>query len=122
VIDDEGLVTASLRQLLSKSGYEVETADNAQTAMDKVRKGNFDLIISDIKMPEVNGIEIVKGIRKYLNQAGKPAVPEILITGYAEKENIEQAEELKVNDFIYKPFNINEFLDAVKKNLEPVNS
>jgi len=122
VIDDEGLVTASLRNLLSKSGYDVDIANNAQTAMDKVKASGFDLIISDIKMPEINGIEIVQKIREYLRQEDKPAIPEILITGYADKENIEQAEKLKVNDFIYKPFNINEFLDTVKKNLEHANT
>lgn len=119
VIDDEGLVTTSLKQLLKKSGYDAEIANNAQTAMDKVKENDFDLIISDIRMPEMSGVEVIKKIREYLGQAGKSPVPEILITGYADKENLEEAQRLKVADYIYKPFNIKEFLDAVKKNLEP---
>lgn len=117
VIDDEGLVTTSLKNLLKKSGYDVDIANNAQTAMGKVKQSEFDLIISDIRMPKVNGVEVVKEIRAYLHHAGKPSVPEILITGYADKEAFEEAQKLKVADYIYKPFNINEFLDVVKKNL-----
>jgi two-component system, NtrC family, response regulator PilR len=118
VIDDEGLVTTSLKQLLKKSGYEVDVANNGHAAIDKVKEDDFDLIISDIRMPDINGVEVIKKIREYLQQAGKPAVPEILITGYASKENLEEAQKLKVSDYIYKPFNIKEFLDVVKKNLE----
>ena len=118
VIDDEGLVTASLKQLLKKSGYEVEIANHVHAAMEMIKKIDFDLIISDIRMPEINGVEAVKKIREYLLQAGKPPVPEILITGYASKENLEEAQRLKVADYIYKPFNIKEFLEVVKKTLK----
>ena len=118
VIDDEGLVTASLKQLLKKSGYDVDVAHNGNAAMEKIRESDFDLIISDIRMPGINGVEVVKQIRRYLQQAGKPAVPEVLITGYANKENLEEAQRLKVADYIYKPFNIKEFLEIVKKNLD----
>ena len=117
VIDDEGLVTTSLKLLLKKSGYDVDVASDGHTAMDKVKENDFDLIISDIRMPNINGVEVVKKIREYLRQAGKSPVPEILITGYASKENLEEAQRLKVADYIYKPFNIKEFLDVVKKNL-----
>ncbi len=108
VIDDEGLVTTSLKQLLKKAGYNVDIANNAQTAMNKVKENDFDLIISDIRMPKINGVEVVKEIRAYLRHAGKPSVPEILITGYADKEVFEEAQKLKVADYIYKPFNIND--------------
>ena len=118
VIDDEGLVTTSLKQLLKKSGYDVDVANSGHVALEKVKANDFDLIVSDIRMPDINGVETVKKIREYLRQGGKPTVPEILITGYASKENLEEAQRLKVADYIYKPFNIKEFLDVVKKNLE----
>ena len=118
VIDDEGLVTTSLRQLLHKSGYDVDIANSGHAAMDEIKKKDFKLIISDIRMPEMNGIEVIKKIREHLRQTEKTPIPEILITGYADKENFEEAQKLKVADYIYKPFNINEFLDVVKKNLE----
>jgi len=118
VIDDEGLITTSLEQLLKKSGYDVDIANSGHAAMDKIKEMDFDLIISDIRMPEMNGVEVIKKIREYLRQTGKSLVPEILITGYVDKENFEEAQQLKVADYIYKPFNIKEFLDVVKKNLK----
>jgi CheY-like chemotaxis protein len=119
VIDDEGLVTTSLKQLLHRSGYDVDTVNGGHAAIEKVKETDFDLIVSDIRMPEINGVEVIKRIREYFKEAGKPAIPEILITGYASKENLEEARRLKVADYLYKPFNIQEFLDVVKKNLEP---
>ncbi|MCK4882837.1 MAG: sigma-54-dependent Fis family transcriptional regulator, partial [Candidatus Omnitrophica bacterium] len=62
-------------------------------------------------------IEIIKKIREYLKQNGKGSVPEILITGYASKENLEEAKKLNVADYIYKPFNIKDFLDVIERNL-----
>lgn len=117
VIDDEGLVTTSLKQLLKKSGYDVDVAGDGHAAIDKVMKNDFDLIISDIRMPEMNGVEVIQKIRECLKEKGKPQIPEILITGYASKENLDEAKRLKVADYIYKPFNIKEFLDVVKRNL-----
>jgi len=118
VIDDEGLATTSLKQLLKRSGYAVDIANSGQVALEQVKEKDFDLIISDIRMPEMNGVEVIKKIREYLRQTGKTPVPEILITGYADKETFEEAQQLKVADYIYKPFNIKEFLDVVKKNFE----
>ncbi len=117
VVDDEGLVTTSLKLLLKKSGYDVDIASDGRAAIDKVKEHDFDLIISDIRMPHMNGVEVVKEIREHLRQAGKAPIPEILITGYANAETLEEAQRLKVADYIYKPFNIKEFLEVVKKHL-----
>ena len=117
VIDDEALVIESLRNLLKKKGYDVSIAKNGAEALQRIEEGDFDLIVSDIRMPDINGIEIVKKIREYLKQNGKEAVPEILITGYASKENLEEAKKLKVADYMYKPFNIKDFLDVIERNL-----
>jgi len=117
VIDDEELVTESLKRLLIKEGYNVVIAKNNQEALKTIKEKDFNLIISDIRIPEIDGVEIVKNIREYLKQNGKAIVPEILITGYASNESFKQAQELKVADYIYKPFDIKEFLKIVNKNL-----
>ena len=117
VIDDEALVTESLKRLLKKAGYETEIASSGTKAMELIQKTNFDLIVSDIRMPDIDGVETVKKIREYLKQNGKPSVPEILITGYASKESLQEAERLQVADYIYKPFNIQDFLEVIKRNL-----
>ena len=118
VIDDEEFVTESLKKLLKKSGYEVEIAKSGNEAVQKVQEADFDLIVSDIRMPDMNGVETIKMIRECLKQNAKPMVPEIFITGYASKDNLEEAKKLKVADYLYKPFNIKDFLEIVKKNLD----
>lgn len=118
VIDDEELVTESLKKLLKKSGYEVEIARNGIKALEKIKESDFDLIISDIRMPDMDGVEVIKQIREHLRLAGKAPVLEILITGYANEESMDQAQKLKVADYLYKPFNIHDFLQIVKKNLD----
>jgi len=117
VIDDEKLVVESLKKLLKREGYDANIAKNGTEAMARIKESDFDLIVSDVRMPDINGIEIVKKIREYLKQNGKQPVPEILITGYASKENLDEAEKLNVADYIYKPFNIKDFLDVIKRNV-----
>ena len=115
VIDDEQLVTDSIRRLLKKQGYDVTIAQNGADALEKVKvkEAGFDLIIADIRMPEMDGIEIIKRIREIV----KKPVPEILITGFASEESFKEAQELKVADYIYKPFDVHEFMQVVRKNL-----
>ncbi len=118
VIDDEELVTESLKRLLKKNGYSVAIARNNTDAMEKVKELDFDLIVSDIRIPEVNGVEIIKNIRHYYKISQKKPVPEILITGYSSDEHLKEAQALKVADYLYKPFDIKDFLEIVKKNLK----
>lgn len=118
VIDDEELVTESLKRLLKKEGYNVAIAKSGKEAMERIKETDFNLIVTDVRIPEIDGVEIVKNIRDYLKQNNKKSIPEILITGYSSEESLEQAQELKVADYIYKPFDINVFLETVKKNLK----
>ena len=110
VIDDEELITKTLLKLLSKEGYEATVVRSGKEAMEKVKEIDFDLIISDVRMPEMDGVETIKKIRSYLKKNNKSLPPEVLITGYADKEKYEEAIALKVADYIYKPFDIKDFL------------
>jgi CheY-like chemotaxis protein len=65
----------------------------------------------------MNGIEAIKAIRQYQKKVGRKAIPEILITGYADESMMREAEELKVADCLYKPFDMRDFLNCVKKYL-----
>lgn len=118
IIDDEELVTKSLRRLLKKQGYEVVIAESGQEAIERVKESDFNLIISDVRMPEIDGIDAVTNIRDYLKQEKKQLIPEILITGYASEDSYNRASRLKVADYIYKPFDTNQFLSIVKKNIK----
>ena len=68
-------------------------------------------------MPDLDGIETIEQIRTYLKQSNKKPIPEILITGYADEDKYKSALDLKVADYIFKPFDIKEFVEVVKRNL-----
>ncbi|MCG2712729.1 MAG: response regulator [Candidatus Omnitrophica bacterium] len=118
IIDDEKLITRTLRKLLEKEGYEVTVAHSGQEALEHIKCRNFNLIVCDVRMPQMDGVETIREIRNYLKQEGKPSVPELLITGYADEQRYKSAVELKVADYMYKPFDKEEFLEAVKKNIK----
>ena len=115
LIDDEELVVKSLSMLLRSTGYEVEVATTAEEALNKVKDIDLDLIISDIRMPGADGVETIKQIRAYLKDSNKDPIPEVLITGYADLQKYNQAMELKVADYLYKPFDNEDLLRIVKK-------
>ena len=118
VIEDEQLITRSLKKLLEKAGYDADIVSNGQDALEKIKTKDFDLIVSDIMMPDMDGIETIKKIRESLKEQGKEAIPEILITGYANEEKYKSAVDLKVAGYIYKPFDTSDFLEAIKTNIK----
>jgi len=115
IIDDEELITKSLLKLLSRKGYAAVIAKSGKEALEKIQDNEFDLVISDVRMPEMDGIETIKRIRNYLEQNGKKQIPEVLISGYADADKYELAMGLEVADYLHKPFNNTEFLHIVKK-------
>lgn len=117
VIDDDRLIGLSLQRLLELKGYNVSFVDSGEMAIQKVRETKFDLIISDIKMGKLDGIETIKRIRDYLKSQSKDLIPEFLITGYAESESYQMAKELKVVDILYKPFDNAKFIQIVERAL-----
>lgn len=117
VVDDEELVTKSLLKFLKNEGYEAAIAKSGKEALEKIKETDFDLIISDVRMPEMDGIESIKQIRLYLEKSDKKPIPEVLITGYADVDKYQIAMGLEVVDYLYKPFDNNEFLRIVKKTV-----
>ena len=114
VIDDEDLIIRSLAKLLEKTGYEAFIAKTGLDAMVMVEEESFDLIISDIRMPGINGIEAIKGIYNILEKKGEANPPVLFITGYADKECQQAAKALDPIDYIYKPFDIMELVNRIK--------
>ncbi|RKY30795.1 MAG: hypothetical protein DRP74_06260 [Candidatus Omnitrophota bacterium] len=117
IIDDEELVTKSLLKLLKGKGYTAVIARSGQEAIEKVKETDFALIICDVRMPGMDGIETIKRIRAYLEKSNKKQIPEVLITGYTDVEKYEAAMDLEVADYLYKPFDNIEFLRIVKKTI-----
>lgn len=119
LVDDDELVLKTLAKFMSIYGYSVELAKNGEEALEKVEKQNFDLLIADVRMPGIDGIETIKRIREIHQKTNRPQVPEVIITGYMDTASQQEAEKLGIADYIYKPFIITELLKAVKDKIEP---
>lgn len=118
VIDDDKLVLMTLKRLLAKEGYKITTATSGMIALKQIENEEFDLILSDIKMPEMDGVETVRKIREYLKLHAKQPVPEIFITAYAKEDVFQQSLALNAAGYIEKPFDIKALLGAIKKATE----
>ena len=117
LIDDEELVVKSIEKLLRKEGYVVVSVRDGESAIRKVADEDFNLIVTDIRMPQIDGIETITKIRELRRKKGKDQIPEICITGYAEEEVNKKAEVLGVADYLFKPFDLRDFLACVKKHI-----
>jgi len=121
IIDDEELVIKSVEKLLTKQGYQVIVCRRGADAIETVKKKDVNLIICDIRMPDLSGVETIKKIREIRQQRGQEKIPEILMTGYADPEVNAEAEKLAVSDYLYKPFDLIAFLSSVKKSIGDEN-
>jgi len=110
IVDDDSYVLESISTLLKEFGYTVHTSQNAHDAMKQVEKVPFDAILTDIKMPQVSGIELLQNIHAY-----NPQVPVILMTAFAELDVAVDAIKRGAFDFITKPYNPDYLLHSVQK-------
>lgn len=117
IIDDEELIIKSLSKLLEKSGYEVFIAKNGQDAIVMAEEESFDLILADIRMPGINGVEAVTEIYKEIKEKKQRKMPAIFITGYADEMVEKEAKALSPAAYILKPFDKDELLNKVKEVL-----
>ncbi|MBN1903286.1 sigma-54-dependent Fis family transcriptional regulator [Candidatus Sumerlaeota bacterium] len=113
VVDDEQIIRFVLHEALEKEGYIVDEASNGEEAVLKVRNVNFDLIILDIKMPVMDGIEALKEIRKI-----DPGIPVVMITAFGNSNVAMQALKEGAYDYFNKPFDVNEIRIVIKRALE----
>ncbi|MCM8826789.1 MAG: response regulator [Candidatus Omnitrophica bacterium] len=119
VIEDDALVIRSVERYLESQGYNVEAVQSGREAIEKAKKLDFDLIISDIRMPEMDGIEVLRRIREASPQYNKEKIPIIIITAYAGGDEVyKKASEIGIVECIYKPFEPDEFMEVVRRNLE----
>jgi DNA-binding NtrC family response regulator len=111
VVDDEGPLREMLQRGLSQIGeYSVEVAQNGQEAIEKIEKDIFDLVLTDLKMPEMDGLELLKMIK-----GTRPEIMVILMTAYGSVESAVEAMKVGANDYITKPIDFNELLIHVSK-------
>jgi len=113
VVDDKEGMREFFEIFLNKEGHEVSTAARGEEGLELARKGRFDLAISDIKMPGMDGISLLKGLREL-----DPQLPVIMITAYPTIESSIEAMRLGAYDYIIKPFSNDEIRIKIAKALE----
>ena len=101
--DDDAGIQLTLRALLEKKGYEVTTVGNGVEAVEAITNTEFNIVLLDIRMPQMDGFEACKAIRELEN--GKN-VPILMLTGQDDTESIKKAFELGATDFVAKPINL----------------
>ena len=118
VIDDEELITRTFCKLLEKEGLEVLVAKRNEDAIVFAEEEDFDLIISDIRMPGQNGIQTIRQIEKLLVLQNRKKPPVIFITGFTDKKLEDEAKRLGCTAFLYKPFESEDLLNAINRSLK----
>jgi two-component system, NtrC family, response regulator PilR len=113
IVDDELSMRTLLERVFKREGYTVSVADNGARALEMLRSSFYDLVISDVKMPGLTGVELLTQCREYC-----PDTMTVLMTAYATIDNAREAFKLGVEDFIQKPFDIDELKIVVQKALE----
>jgi response regulator RpfG family c-di-GMP phosphodiesterase len=98
IVDDEPLIRKILTKYLTEKSYEVDTADNGRQALDKLDQNDFDLVLTDLRMPEMGGNELLRAMSER-----HPAIPKIILTGYGTNEDIIVALKTGAYDFLTKP-------------------
>jgi len=113
LVDDDKNIRMLCRDLLEREDFIVEETDNGFDAISKIEKEKYDLVLLDLQMTKIDGFEVIKKVREF-----NDTLPIIIITGYATIENAVKAMKTGANDFVVKPFDIHQFLNAVKRNIE----
>lgn len=112
VVDDEAVIREGIRRILTQEGYGVELTSSGHLALEKMQATDFDLVITDLKMPGMSGMEVLKAIRIL-----QPDVPVVIITGYSTVETAVEAMKSGAFDYLAKPFTPEQILDLTRRAL-----
>ena len=118
VIDDERAIRNTLKEILEFEGYTVETVEDGKKGLDKALTGVYNLIFSDVKMPEMDGLEFLTAYHKGIQQVGGEDVPVVMISGHGTVETAVEALKNGAFDFIEKPLDLNRLLLTTKHALD----
>ncbi len=114
IVDDNRMMSKTLQDIFLVKGYEAEVAHSGSEALGKVERSLFNCVLSDIKMPDVNGVELYKAIKTH-----QPNLPVMLMTAYAADKLVKEGLEEGVIAVLTKPLDLNlllDFLSSYAKN------
>ena len=112
LVDDDPGLSEVIVMLLEREGYAVQRAGTRKEGIHYVDAAQFDLVITDLKLPDGTGLDVIAGVR-----ARRPRLPIIMITSYSSMESAIDALRAGANDYVIKPFNNEEFLRAISRAL-----
>ncbi len=115
LVEDDALLLELMKNILEGEGYQLYCASNGKVALDLFAANNPDMVISDVMMPEMDGFELLRVIR--MMPAGV-TVPFLFLSARTERSDVAAARKLGVDDYLFKPFDASELIDAVRARLE----
>ena len=113
VVDDDRAILESSQAIVESAGYAVQTAETARDAIRKAKSDWFDIALLDIKLPDMEGTELLKQLQEI-----KPRMIKIMVTGSASLDNAIQSVNLGANAYIVKPFNPADLLQVIDEKLK----
>ncbi len=115
ITDDDDELRANLSEILQGKGYSTDEASSGEEAIEKVKSDDFDIVLLDLMMPMMSGMDVLLEIKKI-----KPRTKVLMITAFATIDNAVEAIKKGANDYISKPFRIDVLEASVKKSLEEI--
>jgi NADH:ubiquinone oxidoreductase subunit E/CheY-like chemotaxis protein len=109
IMEDEASVAKGLGMVLSEEGYNVDLAMTGRSALDTFNQKMFDLLVADLRLPDIDGMEVIKQVKRR-----RPDTEVLVITGYSTVTTAVEAMKLGASDYLSKPFTEDEFIAAVK--------
>lgn len=109
VVEDSSVIQSVSKTVLEFQNFEVDIAKNGEEAIQKIAETNYDIILMDIIMPKMNGIECAKQIRA-LKNSKKSKIPILAVTGNIRNYSLEDFQSFGINDFVEKPVNFDRLL------------
>ena len=115
IIDDEAAIRRVLSKILSEENdtYQVEEAEDGVVGFEKIKNNDYDLVLCDIKMPKMDGVEVLEAVKKI-----KPEIPMVMISGHGDMETAINTMRLGAFDYISKPPDLNRLLNTVRNALD----
>lgn len=112
IVDDAAVVRHVVSLTLRKSGYDVVEAINGKDALAKIGGSKVEMVITDLNMPEMDGIELIRHLR---NTIKYKFIPVVMLTTVSQEERKQEGKEAGASGWIFKPFHSNQLLDTVRK-------
>lgn len=117
VVDDELLIRDLLYDFFSSQDWDIIVAEGGNKAIEYLKNQNFDIVLTDLKMPDMDGMALASRIRELYR-----GLPVVIMTGYPSLDSAIEALRYKIDDYIIKPFNVNHLFKTIKRVVEETNN